>query len=371
MDIPFFSFEKRNADIKKEALARFEEFFDSQWYVLGSFTEQFEQDFAVFSKAKFSVGVGSGLDALHLSLLALGIGPGDEVIVPSNTYIASVLSISYTGARPVFVEPRIETGNMNPELIEDLISERTKCIMPVHLYGQACEMAEIVDIAKKHSISIVEDNAQAQGATCNGRMTGSFGAINATSFYPTKNLGALGEAGAITTDETELAEKVKVLRNYGSSKRYYNEVVGFNKRIDEFEAAYLVSALKWLPEWTEERRRIAGMYQGLLKGNRNVTLMSLANGCTSVYHLFPVRVELRDELRTYLANNGIGTQIHYPVPPHLQEAYRDLGYERGSFPIAERLADELISLPIYPGLEESQIEYICNSIRDFYQEKDL
>ncbi len=196
-------------------MARFEEFFDSQWYVLDRFTELFEKDFAVFSNTKFSVGVGSGLDALHLSLLALGIGPGDEVIVPSNTYIASVLAITYTGAKPVFVEPRIETGNMNPELIEDHITERTKCIMPVHLYGQACEMEEIVGISKKHSISIVEDNAQAQGATCNGRITGSFGAFNATSFYPTKNLGALGEAGAITTDETELAEKVEVLRNYG------------------------------------------------------------------------------------------------------------------------------------------------------------
>ena len=253
MKIPFFSFDQRNSSIRSEVLKRFESFFDSKYYVLGGYTQKFEARFSEYCGTKYAVGVSSGLDALHLSLKALDIGAGDEVIVPSNTYIATVLAVSYTGAKPVFVEPRYETANINPELITDYITPKTKAIMPVHLYGQACEMNAIMDIADEHGLYVIEDNAQAQGATCHGKKTGSFGIVNATSFYPTKNLGALGEAGAITTDSVSIANRIKSLRNYGSSERYYNDEIGYNNRIDEFEAAFLDLALDKLDKWNQER----------------------------------------------------------------------------------------------------------------------
>ena len=368
MNIPFFSFEKRNQELRAEANETFEQFFDSAWYVLGEYTKAFEKNYARFNQVEHCVGVSTGLDALHLSLKALGIGKHDEVIVPSNTYIATVLAVSYTGATPVFVEPREETANINPELIEAAITQRTKCIMPVHLYGQPCEMDQIMAIANEYGLYVVEDNAQAHGASYNGQLTGSFGHINATSFYPTKNLGALGEAGAVTTNDATLAEKVRTLRNYGSKTRYYNEVVGYNNRIDEFEAAYLSIALKYLIEWTEERRKIAKHYQSLIKSIPSVELLEEANKASSVYHLFVIKTERRDELRHFLQKKGIGTQIHYPVPPHLQRAYRHLNLKPGSFPIAEKLAGSSVSLPIWTGLSEKQIEYTCNVIASFYDQ---
>lgn len=366
MEIPFFSFEKRNEQVRAETLKAFEQFFDSGWYVLGESTKSFEENYARFNQVNHCVGVSTGLDALHLALRALGIGEGDEVIVPSNTYIATVLAVSYTGATPVFVEPRMETANINPDLIEAAITKRTKCIMPVHLYGQPCEMDQIMAIANNHGLYVVEDNAQAHGATYNGKMTGSFGHINATSFYPTKNLGALGEAGAVTTDDSELAEKVRTLRNYGSKERYYNEVIGYNNRIDEFEAAYLNVALKYLEEWTEERKKIALLYRQYLDDIPEVQLLEEAEGTNSVYHLFVIKTNQRDQLRSYLQKKGIGTQIHYPVPPHLQEAYKDLKLSSGDFPIAERFAKYSLSLPIWPGISEKNIDFICKVIRSFY-----
>ena len=368
MNIPFFSFEHTTKEIRAEALKVFEEFYDSQWYVLGKFTTRFEEEYAQFNKVKHCVGVSTGLDALHLALRALGIGKGDEVIVPSNTYIATVLAVSYTGATPVFVEPRWETCNINPELIAAAITKRTKCIMPVHLYGQACEMDAIINIAEKHGLYVVEDNAQAHGATYNGKLTGSFGHINATSFYPTKNIGALGEAGAVTTNDEALAEKVRVLRNYGSQERYYNQVIGYNNRIDEFEAAYLTIVLKKINEWNRQRASIAAEYRSVLESINGIELTQLADKATTVNHLFVIKTEKRDALREYLQKEGIGTQIHYPIPPHLQEAYKSLGYKEGDFPVAESLSKTCLSLPIWPGIKENEVVRVSKLIRKFYFE---
>lgn len=367
MNIPFLNFEGRNKDIREEALKTFENFFDSKWYVLGNYTNQFEADYAAFNQTKYAVGVSTGLDALHLALRALGVGEGDEVIVPSNTYIATVLSISYVGATPIFVEPRITTYNINPELIEAAITPKTKAIMPVHLYGQACEMDAIMEIAKKHNLYVIEDNAQAHGATYNGKITGSFGEANAVSFYPTKNLGAVGEAGAITTDDSEVAHNIKVLRNYGSQKRYYNEVKGYNNRIDEFEAGFLSLALKYLDKWTIERNRLAELYMTHLSDVKDLILPYLAEGATTVNHLFVIRLNRRDELMEYLKGKGIGSVIHYPIPPHLQEAYQELGYKKGDFPIAEEIAETCLSLPLYVGLEDEEVIYVCNTIKNFFE----
>lgn len=363
--IPFFSFDQRNNDIRKDALKTFEEFFDSKWYVLGNSTTKFEQDYAGFNKTQYCVGVSTGLDALHLALLAIGIEAGDEVIVPSNTYIATVLAISYIGATPIFVEPRLETCNLDPDRIEAAITERTKAIMPVHLYGQACEMDAIMVIANKHNLLVVEDNAQAQGATYNGKLTGSFGHANATSFYPTKNIGALGEAGAVTTDDDDLAHKIRVLRNYGSQKTYFNEVVGYNNRIDEFEAAFLSTSLGYFEKWTEERVELDRLYREKLRGIKEISLCTIAESATTVNHLFTIRSDKRDELQAFLKENGIGTKIHYPVPPHLQECYSELGYKKGDFPIAEEIANTTLSLPNYLGLTADQIEYIASCIKNF------
>jgi len=366
MKIPFFSFEERNRQVRAKTLSAFEQFFDSGWYVLGDRTSLFEKKYALFNKVEYAVGVSTGLDALHLSLLALGIGEGDEVIVPSNTYIATVLAVTYTGAKPVFVEPRYETCNLNPELVERAITPKTKAIMPVHLYGQVCEMDEIMQIAKRNHLFVIEDNAQSQGAMYNGKLTGSFGDINATSFYPTKNLGALGEAGAVTTNDVELAEKVKILRNYGSQRTYYNQVIGYNNRIDEFEATFLGVSLDFIDSWTKERQYTHEFYCSNLKNIEEIKVNEVVKCATTVNHLFTIKAQNRRKLQEFLANRGIGTKIHYPVPPHLQDCYSHLGYKEGDFPIAEKLAKETLSLPNYLGLKKEEINYISSSIRDYY-----
>jgi dTDP-4-amino-4,6-dideoxygalactose transaminase len=366
MNIPFLSFTGRNKYVREETIETFQKFFDSEWYVLGNFTKQFEEDYAKFNQTKYCIGVSNGLDALHLALETLGLGRGDEVIVPSNTYIATALAVTYTGAKPVFVEPRIETYNINPDLIENAITTRTKAIMPVHLYGQACEMDKIMKLARKHKLFVVEDNAQAHGATFNGKLTSSFGDINGVSFYPTKNLGAIGEAGAVTTDSGELADKVRVLRNYGSQKRYYNEVVGYNNRIDEFEAAFLSIALKYLSTWNEERNKVASLYSKELQGVGDLTLPYTTEGSTHVYHIFVIRSKMRDKLQQYLYKNGINTVIHYPIPPHLQSCYKNLGYELGDFIIAEEIARTCLSLPLFIGMKEKEISFVSAKIKDFF-----
>jgi dTDP-4-amino-4,6-dideoxygalactose transaminase len=335
----------------------------SNWFILGQELQQFEQAYATYNEVSHCIGVGNGLDALQLALRVLGIGAGDEVIVPSNTYIASWLAVSQVGATPIPVEPDLATYNIDPARIEAAITARTRAIMPVHLYGQACQMSEIADIARRHGLYIVEDNAQAQGATYAGIKTGAWGDINGTSFYPGKNLGALGDAGAITTNNADWAKQLCMYRNYGSQQKYYNEEKGYNSRLDEMQAAVLSVKLRHLAAWNADRQRIAARYLEQLQTVADkIILPQTAPNATAVYHLFVVRHAQRDALQKYLAEQGIGTLIHYPLPPHKQQAYREMGYKNGDFPLAETIADTCLSLPIYPGLLQDEIDYICGHI---------
>jgi dTDP-4-amino-4,6-dideoxygalactose transaminase len=368
MQIPFLSFDAIAAQTKAESMAVFERFWESKYYVLGNMTTQFETEYAAFSGVAHCKGVSNGLDALRIALHTLDIGPGDEVIMPSNAYIAALLAVSQTGATPVLTEPDPLTCNIDPARIESVLTPNTRCIMPVHLYGQSCEMAAICDLAQRHGLSVVEDNAQAQGAAHRGIATGAWGDINATSFYPTKNLGALGEAGALTTQSAVLAEKAAVLRNYGSQKRYHHTVQGSNWRIDELQAGLLSVRLRYLSVWNAARRETAARYCQYLDNIPGLQLPVTAEGSTHVYHLFVVQTPERDALQAFLAQKGIGTLIHYPIPPHLQQAYAGkLPYTAGDFPIAERLARECLSLPLYVGILPEQIDYICSQIHDFFK----
>lgn len=366
MNVPFLDLKKINKSYEQGLQEKLKSVIDSGWFIMGNQLVEFEKNYAQFNATKHCIGVGNGLDALILSLKALGVGNGDEVIVPSNTYIASWLAVSYVGATVVPVEPRLDTYNIDVNLIEAKITSKTKAIMPVNLYGQACELDKIMTLAKKHNVFVVEDNAQAQGATCHGKITGSFGHINGTSFYPGKNLGALGDAGAITTDDEALTKKVKTLRNYGSQEKYYNEVKGYNSRLDELQAAFLDLKLKNLNTENQQRVDIANNYLKQLANVDDLILPVLAEGCTSNYHLFVVRTNKRNELQKYLAEKGIGTVIHYPVPPHKQQAYADLNFKPNDFPLANLIAETCLSLPIFPGMETEQIDYICNTIKAFY-----
>lgn len=366
MNIPFLSFKHMHAPIKNEIMAAIEQVYDSYWYIMGQELKDFEKEYATFNQTTYSVGVSNGLDALHLSLRALEIGPEDEVIVPSNTYIATVLAVSSVGATPIFVEPNMETYNLDPKKLEAAITIKTKAIMPVHLYGQACEMEAIMDIAQKHDLIVIEDNAQAHGATYKTKITGSWGHVNATSFYPGKNLGALGDGGAVTTNHQNLAESVAMFRNYGSKIKYQNEVKGYNMRLDELQAAVLKVKLKHLSTWTKQRQEIASWYLEELSNCKQIVLPKIATGATHVYHLFVIRTDKRSELQSYLNTKGIGTLIHYPIPPFAQEAYRDLGVAKGSFPIAEELAETALSLPLWPGMSREEVQYVSSAIVDFF-----
>jgi dTDP-4-amino-4,6-dideoxygalactose transaminase len=365
MKIPFLNFSPMHSSIKVEMQEAFNRVYESNWFVLGKEVEQFENDYAAFNQVKHTVGLSNGLDALHLALKACSIGVGDEVIVPSNTYIATVLAVSYVGATPVLVEPNKETYNIDPNRIEAAITSKTKAIIPVHLYGQACEMTAIMALAKKYQLIVIEDNAQSQGASFDGKLTGSWGDLNATSFYPGKNLGALGDAGAVTTNSDDLAQKVRVLRNYGSKKKYYNEFIGHNMRMDELQAALLSVKLLKLNEWTSQRQQIAAWYHDALKDLEGIILPSVSVGATHVFHLYVIRTNKRDELQKYLNDKGIGTLIHYPIPPHLQEAYKDLGHKKGDFPIAEEIANKALSLPLWPGITHEEIVLVSNTISAF------
>jgi dTDP-4-amino-4,6-dideoxygalactose transaminase len=365
LNIPFLNLKHAHGSIRDKMVNAFQEVYDSGWYVMGDHLKKFESEYAAFSEVGSAVGVSNGLDALFLSLKALGINAGDEVIVPSNTYIATALAVSYVGATPVLVEPDVRTYNIDPDLIEGAINERTKAIIPVHLYGQACEMDRINAIARRHKLAVIEDNAQGHGAKFANKITGSWGDINATSFYPGKNLGALGDGGAVTSDNRELIDKVRVLRNYGSRVKYSNEVIGYNMRLDELQAALLSVKLKYLSGWTVERNDIAEYFSELLAGIPGLTLPYTHPDATHAYHLYVIRVERRNELQAYLTDRGIGTLIHYPIPVHLQEAYRSLGFGSGSFPIAEMLAHTSLSLPLWPGMSKEQVEYVANAISEF------
>lgn len=339
------------------------------WFIIGKRLKTFEEEYAIFSQTKYSVGLANGLDALILSLIALDIGVGDEVIVPSNTYIASWLAITHSGATIRPVEPRIDTYNINCELVEAAINNKTKAIMAVNLYGQSSELTKLKAICTKYNLYLIEDNAQSQGAKCDNKLTGSFGDINATSFYPGKNIGAFGDGGAITTDNFELLNKILALRNYGSKIKYFNDVIGYNSRLDELQAAILSIKLKYLDIENQHRVRIAHLYNNLLAGIGDIVLPIIAENCTSVYHIYLIRTEKRSELQEYLSSENILTMIHYPLPPHLQKAYIDLGYIKGDFPIAEEIANTCLSLPIGPHLSVQETEYICEKIKHFFNKQ--
>ena len=374
MNIPFNDFASPYQELKAELDEAYAWFMKSGWYILGKEVESFEQEYATYCGTKYCVGVGNCLDAMHLVLRAWNIGPGDEVIVPSNTYIATWLAISHAGARPVPVEPDVKTYNLDPNLIEAAITPRTKAIMPVHLYGQPADMDPIMALAKKHGLKVLEDVAQAQGARYNGRHTGALGHAAGHSFYPTKNLGAFGDAGAVTTNDAELADRVKTLRNYGSRKRYYNEVIGYNSRLDELQAAFLRVKLRHLDEWNERRSKIAAVYLDGLKaesrkqpsevakqslhepGKAEIVLPFVPDWASPVWHLFVIRHPQRDALQKKLTEAGIGTLIHYPVPPHRSGAYAKSGFslQPSAFSLADELASTVLSLPIGPHLNAEQ-----------------
>ncbi len=334
----------------------------SGWYLLGKELIEFETVYASYCDVAHCAGVANGLDALHLALLALGVGPGDEVIVPSNTYIATWLAVSQCGARPVPVEPNEATYNLDPNRIEVAITKRTKVILPVHLYGQPADMDAIRDIAAHHGLAVLDDCAQAHAAIYKGRRVGSLADLSAWSFYPGKNLGAFGDGGAVTTNDSGLDSKLRVLRNYGSRVKYVNEVRGFNSRLDDIQAAVLAAKLRHLDEATAQRRSIAQRYLEGLAG-LPLTLPHVPEWADPAWHLFVVRHENRDALQKRLAERGIGTLIHYPIPPHLQAAYADLGYAQNDFPIAERIHAEVLSLPLWPGMTDAQVARVIDAMR--------
>ena len=364
MNVPFVSFLPLEKRLDKELRAAFDRVFRSSWYIEGREDAAFEKAFAAFCGTKYAVGVGNGLDALMLSLKALGVGAGDEVIVPSNTYIATALAVTYVGAKPVFAEPDIRTYNIDPDRIEEVITERTKVIIPVHLYGQVAEMDRILAIAKKHGLFVIEDSAQAHGATYKGIRAGAFGDLSGFSFYPGKNLGALGDAGAVTGNDPALIEKVRALGNYGSDYKYHHIYKGFNSRLDELQAAFLSAKLPILDEVNEDRRKTAAKYLSGIK-NPALVLPYVPEDMVPVWHIFAVRTEKRAELENWLKAAGIGTNKHYPIPMHLQECYRDRGIREGELPIAEEISRTELSLPMYYGMTDEEIDHVIDRINAF------
>jgi dTDP-4-amino-4,6-dideoxygalactose transaminase len=365
MNIPFLDLTSAYAELRDELDAAYRRVMESGWYILGAEVEAFEREFAAYCGAQHCIGVGNGLEALHLILRGYGIGPGDEVIVPANTYIATWLAVSYAGAAPVPVEPDPRTYNLDPQRIPAAITSRTRAIMPVHLYGQPADMAPILEIGRQHGLKVIEDAAQAHGARYKGKVAGSLGDAAGFSFYPGKNLGALGDAGAIVTNDDELAERVRMLRNYGSRVKYYNEMKGFNSRLDPLQAAFLSVKLKHLDEWNERRKKIAQLYQSRLAELPDVIAPGVPDGVEPVWHLYVVRHSQRDAQQAHLAQAGIGTLIHYPVPPHLSAAYRELGCARGAFPITENLADTVLSLPMGPHLSLEDAQTVIDRMAEF------
>lgn len=371
MKVPFLDLHAAYLELKPEIDAAIARVLDSGCYILGPEVEAFEADWAAYCGARNAIGVANGLDALHLALRAMDVGPGDEVIVPSNTYIATWLAVSQCGATPVPVEPIENTYNIDPARIEAAITSRTKVILPVHLYGQPADLDPILDISRRNGLRVLEDAAQAHGARYKGRRIGTHGDAVAWSFYPGKNLGAMGDGGAVTTNDPHIADSIRVLRNYGSRVKYFNEVKGYNSRLDPIQAAVLRVKLQVLDDWNDRRKMIVAHYLRALgephgegEGNaitRNqLGLPFVPHWADPVWHLFVIRHPNRDHLQKQLSNAGVGTMIHYPIPPHRQSAYVNLGYCQGAFPIAEALATELLSLPIGPHL--SNASDFCQSL---------
>lgn len=363
MNIPANRLDRGFYQYQNEFEAKALEVLRSGWYVLGNEVAAFEEEFAAYCEAKHCVGLASGLDALWIAFRILGIGEGDEVIVQGNTYIASVMGITINGATPVFVEPDA-FYNIDVTKIEEKITKYTKAILVVHLYGQASNMTAVMRLAKKYNLRVVEDCAQSHGAKWNGKMTGTFGDIGCFSFYPSKNLGAFGDGGAVVVNDDELDRTFRVFRNYGSEKRYYNMIIGANSRLDEMQAALLRVRLAHLDEINEERINIAKAYSAGIKNNKLI-LPALQDGASSVFHQYVIRTDERDNFKNYLKEHNIGTIIHYPIPPHLAEAYRYLGHQKGRFPITEHYADTVLSLPMYTGMTQEEIDYVINVINAY------
>lgn len=361
MKVPFLELKPAYEELKAELDAAYHRVMDSGWYLLGKELEAFESEYAQYCGTRFCIGVGNGLDALHLILRAMGIGPGDEVIVPSNTFIATWLAVTYSGATPVPVEPAPGRFSIDVDRIEPAITARTKAILPVHLYGEPADMDPILEIAHKRGLKVIEDNAQAAGARYKGRPTGGLADAAGNSFYPGKNLGAFGDAGAITTNDLELADQVRSLRNYGSRKKYFNEVQGFNSRLDELQAAFLRVRLSRLDEWNKRRKLLAGLYIESLAGVPDLDIPQTPAWAEPVWHLFVIKHPHRDLVQEGLAQGGIGTLIHYPVPPHLSGAYRDLGFGNGSYPLAEEFSNTVLSLPFGPHLSREGAVAVCEA----------
>ncbi len=364
MNVPFVTFIPLERELDQELRNAFERVFSSSWYIEGKEDERFEKAFASYCDSKFCVGVGNGLDALYLALKALNIGAGDEVIVPSNTYIATALSVVYVGAKPVFVEPDIQTYNIDPNKIEEAITVNTKAIMPVHLYGQPCDMDPIMDIAKRHNLYVIEDCAQAHGARYNDKVIGSFGNAAGFSFYPGKNLGALGDAGATVTNDEELSNKIRALGNYGSDYKYHHIYQGNNSRLDELQAAFLSAKLPILDKVNENRRSIAQKYLAGIN-NPEIILPYVPDYALPVWHIFGIRCKRRSELESFLNNAGISTNKHYPIPMHLQDCFKEFGYVKGDFPIAEEISETELSIPMFYGMTDEEIDYVIDRINEF------
>jgi dTDP-4-amino-4,6-dideoxygalactose transaminase len=366
MSIPLVDLKAQYLSIKDEIDAAIRRVVDSTGFILGPDVQAFEEEFAQFCGVQHVVGVDSGTAALHLAFLVCDVGPGDEVITTPHTFIATIGMLGRVGAAPVFVDIDPRTYNMDPTKIEAAITERTKAIMPVHLYGQPAEMEPILEIADRHGLKVIEDAAQAHGAGYKGRRAGSMGHVAIFSFYPGKNLGAYGDAGALVTDDGEIADKVRMLRNHGRREKYEHLLQGFNYRIDTLQAAILRAKLAHLEEWNEARRRHVATYRELLS-DLDLILPYEPEHIRAVYHLFVVRLQERDALREHLKDRGISTGIHYPIPLHLQPAYRHLGHKEGDFPIAEECARHVLSLPMYPELTQAQIQEVVGTIKEFME----
>ncbi len=363
--IPFSEVKTQYQNIKEEIQEAFDQVFDSSWFILGKQVELFEQEFASYGGAKFGIGVGSGTEALHLALLACDVQPGDEVITVANTAVPTISAISFAQATPVLVDIDPDSYNINQNLIEAKITERTRVILPVHLFGQSADMRPILEIAKKHNLKVIEDACQAHGAEYHGKKVGAIADLGCFSFYPSKNLGAYGDGGMVVTNDPALADRVWMLRNYGQRKRYYHDIKGFNSRLDELQAAFLRKKLAHLNRWNERRRQLAQIYFQNL--GKSIVKPIEKEYAYHIYHLFVIRCQRRDELQQYLLNNGIQTLIHYPVPVHLQSAYKDLNIKPGTLPVTEKYADEILSLPMYPELTDDDVFYVADKINEFYR----
>jgi dTDP-4-amino-4,6-dideoxygalactose transaminase len=366
MNIPILELKPAYDELREQFDAAYRRVMESGRYLLGPELAAFEEEYARSVGAAHCVGVGNGLEALQLALVAAGVGPGDEVVVPSNGYIAAWLAVSHAGASPAPCEPDPSTHNLDPSRIEAALTPRTRAILPIHLYGQTADMDAVMEIAKRKGLFVLEDGAQAHGARCRGRFSGGLGHAAGISFYPSKNLAAFADAGAVTTGDAALAEKIRCLRNYGSRERYINEALGFNSRLDELQAAFLRVRLSRLPEWNERRRALARRYGERLRGLGDLVLPAVPPWAEPVWHVYVIRTARRDPLRRHLEAAGVQTQIHYPVPPHLSGAYAAAGWKRGDFPIAERLAAEVLSLPIGPHLAMAQVDRVCDAVSSYF-----